>query len=481
MDVQGIIEGKKHDFIIYIYEDLITLDIIQKNSKFQSLYDRSPPSQGEVLMFNDKRGVLNSPLNNRLTESTIYAYNHLYIIYLLAIAKSKVNIAISLKPMRNTKLFEIKSIIAYLFWDSVINVSLYPENIIVLTTEDEKYKVLNAYHMTPLGGHQGVVRTMKRIKLQYSWYGMTKDVTNFVTKCHTCQLNKVSKVNKIPMKITTTSTRVFERIFLDIVGPMVASYHHNKYILTFQDDLTKYSEAVPLPNQEARTVAEALVTRIICRHGMPESILTDQGSNFLSSCMKEVYRLLKIRKIQTSPYHPQSNGQLERSHRGLAEYLRNFVQKDPLEWCQWIPYAMFVYNTTPHTTTHFTPHELVYGFAAVIPTSLSATPQTCYNYENYAAELKARLQHSHSIARKHILVSKEKSKILYDKNTTIITFHVGELVLLRNEARKNKLDSIWTGPYKVIEINSSENTTIKELNNSKLKIVHNNRLILYKN
>lgn len=154
---------------------------------------------------------------------------------------------------------------------------------------------------------------------------MTTDVTNFVTKCRTCQLNKVSKVNKVPMVIATTSSRVFERVFLDIVGPLTTSYFHNKYVLTFQDGLTKYSEAIPLPNQEARTIAEALVTRIICRHGMPESILIDQGSNFLSACMNEIYKPLKIKKLQTSPYHPQTNGALERSHRDLAEYLRNFV------------------------------------------------------------------------------------------------------------------------------------------------------------
>lgn len=281
------------------------------------------------------------------------------------------------------------------------------------------------------------------------------------------------------MKITTTSKRVFERVFLDIVGPLTPSYFHNKYILTFQDDLTKYSEAIPIPNQEARTVAEALVTQIICRHGVPESILTDQGSNFLSTCLKEVCKLLKITKLQTSPYHPQTNGALERSHRGLAEYLRNFVQKDPLEWCQWVPYAMFVYNTTPHSTTHFTPHELVYGFQASIPTSLSTNPTISYNYDNYCTELKARLQHSHLIARQNIISSKQKSKIAYDKNTKTINFKVGDMVLLRNEARKGKLDSIWLGPYKITEIYSPENSVI-QVKNNKLKTIHNNRLLLYK-
>lgn len=333
-------------------------------------------------------------------------------------------------------------------------------------------------HLSPLGGHQGITRTLKRIKLSYYWKGMVKDITNVITKCQTCQLNKVSRINKVPMKITTTSSRVFERVFVDIVGPLTVSYHHNKYILTFQDDLTKYSEAIPIPNQEARTVAEALVTRIICIHGMPEAILTDKGSNFLSDCFKEVCKLLKVSKLQTTPYHPQTNGALERSHRGLSEYLRNFVQKDPLEWCQWLPYAMFVYNTTPHSTTNFTPHELVYGFPARIPTALSTKPNLSYNYENYVSELKARLQHSHLIARKNIVSSKKKSKKQYDKKTKDIVFNIGDLVLLRNEARKNKLSQIWTGPWEVTFKNSRVNTTIK--NKRRSQTVHNNRIKHYR-
>lgn len=138
---------------------------------------------------------------------------------------------------------------------------------------------------------------------------------------------------------------------------------------------------------------------------------------------------------------------------------------------------MFVYNTTPHSTTNYTPHELVFGFPAIIPSNLSAPPQVSYNYENYAAELRARLQHSHSIARTNIIASKEKSKLLYDRDVASVTFYVGDLVLLRNEARENKLAPIWTGPFEVMETNSLENTSIKIKN--KVKTVHNNRLKLY--
>ena len=84
-------------------------------------------------------------------------------------------------------------------------------------------------------------------------------------------------------------------------------------------------------------------------------ILTDQGSNFLSEVFSNVCKLLKIKKIRTTAYCPQSNGALERTHRVLVEYLRCFILEDQSTWDRWLPYATFVFNTTPHTATGFTP------------------------------------------------------------------------------------------------------------------------------
>lgn len=276
------------------------------------------------------------------------------------------------------------------------------------------------------------------------------------------------------MKITSTASKPFEIIALDIVGPLPVTENHNRFILTFQDNLTKFSEAIAIPNAEAATVAEEFVTKIICRHGIPISILTDQGSNFLSNLFSKVCKLLKSKKIQTTAYHPQTNGQLERSHRTLAEYLRNFIEKDTLSWDTWLPYAIFTYNTTPHSSTKFTPHELVYGHKAELPSSLTLPPTVSYNYDDYSNELKARFRHSHQIAKENILKSKETSKTYYDKNINPIKFEVGNLVLVRQEARPNKLIQIWSGPYPIISIKSAENSEI-QLKKRKV-VIHNNRL-----
>jgi len=345
-------------------------------------------------------------------------------------------------------------------------------------TEEEKKKILYEYHDAPTGGHQGIERTLKRIRLKHNWPGITRDVENYVAKCESCQKNKQSRRMKAPLIITDTPSKPFEKCALDIVGPLTITTQGNKYLLTFQDSLTKFSKAIPIPNQEANTISKEFVTKIILEHGIPEKILTDQGTNFLSEIFKNTCKLLKINKIQTTAYHPESNGALERSHRTLAEYLRHYVNEDQTDWDEWIPFAMFTYNTTPHTATGYTPFELIYGHQADIPTALMMPPKPTYNYDDYAQELKERLRATNRVAREHIKDEKIKAKLQYDRKAKEITFKVGDKVLIYDETlrrgRSKKLESLWTGPYKIIEKHSAVNYTVKK--GRKTVRVHINRL-----
>src|SRR5436190_21161158 len=128
-------------------------------------------------------------------------------------------------------------------------------------------------------------------------------------------------------------------------------------------------------------------------------------------------------KIQTTAYHPESNGALERSHRTLAEYLRHYIDEDQTDWDEWIPFAMFTYNTTPHTATGYTPFELIYGHQAELPTALTRPPKLTYNYDEYAQELRATNQ----IAKKNIKEEKIKAK-KYDKKTKETQLKIGDKV-----------------------------------------------------
>lgn len=149
----------------------------------------------------------------------------------------------------------------------------------------------------------------------------------------------------------------FERIAMDIVGPLTRSRKGNRFILVICDCATRFPEAIPLRSIDAETIAEELIT-VFSRYGIPQEILSDQGSNFMSQLLKEMYRLMKIHPIRTTPYHPQTDGLVERFHKTLKSVLRRLVKQEGRD-C--IPYAMFAYREVPQTTTGFSPFELLYG------------------------------------------------------------------------------------------------------------------------
>jgi len=165
--------------------------------------------------------------------------------------------------------------------------------------QETKGKILQESHDSVLGGHRGMDKTYQAIRLHYQWQSMRKDVEEYVKKCAKCQMNKTLKPRKrVKMEITTTARHPFEKCALDIVGPLTETVSGNRYILTFQDDLSKFIMAIPISQQDAETVAMECVLNIVLKFGAPAQILTDQGSNFLSELFKNVCEMLRIRKIR---------------------------------------------------------------------------------------------------------------------------------------------------------------------------------------
>ena len=132
---------------------------------------------------------------------------------------------------------------------------------------------------------------------------------------------------------------------------------------------TRYPEATALKSIEAETVAEALVT-MFTRVGVPEEILSDQGSQFLSGVMKEVSRLLSITQLHTTVYHPMCNGLVERFNGTLKAMLRRMCAERPQDWDRYLPALLFAYREVPQESLQFFPFELVYGRSVPGPMSI---------------------------------------------------------------------------------------------------------------
>lgn len=258
------------------------------------------------------------------------------------------------------------------------------------------------------------------------------------------------------MLITETPSECFERISIDTVGPLPTTRKGNNHILTIQDNFSKHCTAVPLKDIKAHTIAQALATEYVAQYGCPKIILSDKGTSFLSKLFAQLSKILRFQHITTSGYRPQSNGALERSHHVLAEYLKVYTN-ELTDWDELLPFAMLSYNTTVHSSTNFTPFELLFGKPARIPSNISEEDGQTENYSDYMVDFISKLDKIHEIAFHHLQEAKLNSKRLYDRDINPLTLKIGQFVYVEKEPKKGKLDQAYTGPYEVVDITAKGN------------------------
>ena len=136
----------------------------------------------------------------------------------------------------------------------------------------------------------------------------------------------------------------FDRVAMDLIGPIEpASENGNRYILTLIDYATRYPEAIALPSIEAERIAESLVT-IYTRLGIPREILSDQGTQFMSGVMAKVSRLLSIKHLTSTPYHPMCNGLCEKFNGTLKQMIKKLCAEKPKDWDRYVEAVLFAYR-----------------------------------------------------------------------------------------------------------------------------------------
>ena len=315
--------------------------------------------------------------------------------------------------------------------------------------------VLNLAHGVPTAGHLGITKTKDRVLQRYYWPGVFKDVAKYCRTCDTCQQCQPRgtqvKAEMIPMPIIS---QPFQRIAMDIVGPIDRSRSGNRYILTICDYATRYPEAIPLPSTEAGRIAKHLV-EVFSRVGIPEEILADQGANFMSALLQDVYQLLSIKRIRTSPYHPQTDGLVERFNSTLKSMLRKFVASNAKDWDEYLPYLLFAYREVPQESTGFSPFELLYGRRVRGPLDVlremwtgdePAEEQTVFTH---LAEMRIRLEQMSELVQNSMTASQKKQKEHYDKKMKEQPLKAGDKVLVLIPSRKSKLKLERVGPYTI--------------------------------
>ena len=242
-----------------------------------------------------------------------------------------------------------------------------------------------------MGGHLGADKTLGRLKERFYWPGHYNAGRDWCPNCGLCASRKTpTPKGRAPLKPLVTSYPL-QLVAMDIVGPFPESVAGNSYILVVADYFTRYVEAYAIPNQEAVTVVNKLVEEFFFRFSPPDQLHSDQGRNFESAIITEVCKLLGVRKSGTTPYHPQSDGLVERFNRTLLDMLATAVSDHPFEWEHHLRLA---YNTSIHPTTGYSPFSLMFGRQARMPVDimLGTSTATTSTIPQYVANLRTNLE-----------------------------------------------------------------------------------------
>lgn len=322
--------------------------------------------------------------------------------------------------------------------------------------------------------HPGQYKTFDNIREYYYWPGYVYDVHNYVKACLICQKSKVYPICSSKLQ-HYMPLKPFEIIQCDVVGPLPTSEKGNRFILVITDVFSKWVEAFPLTTVTSQVYVDIIIKDIISRYGIPKQIHTDQGTNFTSNIVHEICNKLQINKTNTTSYHPQSNGIVERSNKTLKEMLIKCLKPEK-NWDNYLPIVLLIYRNMYHETIHCSPSEVLFGHRSILPKDFSFVDlfSDIYNNKLNTSMLKKEIYKYWDVARKGIV--KTHSKI--DKHHKIKNnnkININSMVWLLNpKIMKSKFESMWFGPFQVL---SRKNNIYKILmDNGVTQKVHRNRL-----
>ena len=227
--------------------------------------------------------------------------------------------------------------------------------------------------------------------------------------------------------------------------------------------------------------------QIVSRHGVPVEVHTDQGKNFESKVFREVLYYLGIRKTRTTALHPQSDGQVERQHQTILNYLSKFVSENQKDWDDYVPLYLLAYRSSKHEATGYSPAELYFAQEPRLPLDLlRGSPPDCEKVNSivdYIQKLKRKIEVVHNNARRTLDMRSLQTKMRYDRKAREIRFAEGQNVWFFNprriKGRPPKLQNNWKGLYKIIKKLNDIVFRIQKSKRHRNKVVHADRLAPY--
>ena len=291
---------------------------------------------------------------------------------------------------------------------------------------------------------------------------MKRDACEWARRCNKCQrFAEIPRQPPTPLS-SIVVPRPFAKWGVDIIGKLPRAPRQYEYAIIAIDYFTKWVEAEPLARITEANTTNFIWKNIICRHGIPASIVTDNGAQFDNARVRDICDQLKISKTFSSPRHPQANGQVEAVNKTIKSNLKKKLEDKKGAWADELPFVLWAYRTTARNATGETPFSLAYGVEAVvpieteIPTFRVDTFDEADNNEAMRLELDL-IDEKRAEAFRRLAAQKRKVERYYNSKIKRRTFAVGSLVLRRvfqntQVQGAGVLGLNWESPYRVRKV-----------------------------
>jgi len=315
--------------------------------------------------------------------------------------------------------------------------------------------VLKLLHDSHTSGHQGIFKTLQLARSRYYFPRLGPRVIGHIKSCQICPLYKGHTAAPAPALTYDIPERPFVRVSMDILSGFTPTANRNRYLLVMIDSFSRYTELAPIPDKSAETVARAFLSHVICRHGAPEQLMCDNGTEFTNQVLRSLCKLLNIDLVHILPYRPQANGLVERLNRTILNVLRTSINAQDNEWDLWIPITQAAINSTFHSSLGDIPNYVVYGDDQRLPYELLQQRPTPVYGDDYAKIVIARKQEAYRIAREHLRVERDRIIAQQHKLARRKEIADGVLVFHRVSDKSSpmpKLAPDFEGPLRVLKV-----------------------------
>ncbi len=321
---------------------------------------------------------------------------------------------------------------------------------LLLLPSSLRSEVLHYMHSAPTAAHLGLHATTERVKSSFFWPTLGRDVRAFVLACEACGKAKSAHFRTAAPLQSLPASRPLEFVSIDFMSLPQTSRGYNG-VVVFTDLFTKWADAFAVRDHSAQTTSSCLL-EFISRYGIPDCILTDQGGEFEADLSQRIYSRLGINKLRTSPYHPQCDGQAERMNRSLLSMLRTVADGRIFDWDCFLQQVLYAYRSATHSSTGFSPYEMLYGRVPRIPGHIivsemledRTTPRT------HITKLQGILKKHWHDASARLDEARRRQKQYYDRYTATRSFEVDDLVWIQSPPRTSKMQPRYHGPFTVV-------------------------------